>query len=85
MTATSKVTIIDAARQSREISAEIQLAITLLMGGEQGEHFPANGYGVLHDPSTDHLALLFVRSAIERALMHHAQTRWPSDADYDNA
>ena len=71
----------DAQHRTAEIIAEADLAVELLSGYERPR---SNALGVLADPSTFMLALASARAAVDRAMVIHAGTTWPTDTDYNN-
>ena len=72
----------DAQHRTAEIIAEADLAVELLVSGYERPR--SNALGVLADPSTFMLALASARAAIDRAMVIHAGTTWPTDTDYNN-
>ena len=74
--------VADAQARSAEIIAEAELAIECLSGYGRPRK---NALGVLNDPATYLIGLNLAREAINRALLIHADTAWPSDRDYDNS
>lgn len=71
-------TILSAVRKSGEIIMEADMAIELLEGFG---HARINAFGILRDPTTYLLALRSARAAIDRAIIDHEATTWPSEAD----
>ena len=68
-----------AVRKTSEIVMEADMAIELLEGFG---HSRINALGILRDPPAYLLALQSARAAIDRAIMDHRSTGWPSAADY---
>ena len=69
----------NAARNTREIIAEADLAIELLSGFGNPR---SNAVGILSDPETFLIALNQASAAINRAITILTSTNWPNENDY---
>lgn len=71
----------NAAAKTTQIIEEAELAVRLLEARDFNRG-RINALGIIHDPHAYRIALTSARAAIDRALMLHDQTAWPTEQDY---